>query len=78
MNDRPVVRDAAIKGRGHGPAQTRKEMIDWLKMNYPRVKILALNPLTQQLPNADYNILQNGPEAWLPLVATTMSPLQAG
>jgi len=53
-------------------------MIDWLKMNYPRVKILALNPLTQQLPNADYNILQNGPEACLPLVATTMSPLQAG
>jgi len=67
-----------LKGAVTGPAQTRKEMIDWLKMNYPRVKILALNPLTQQLPNADYNILQNGPEACLPLVATTMSPLQAG
>ncbi len=28
------------------PEQTRKEMVGWLKANYPKVKILALNPLT--------------------------------
>jgi hypothetical protein len=27
-----------------GAEQTRKEMIDWLRQNYPGVKIIALNP----------------------------------
>lgn len=59
---------------GHAaPSQTRKEMVDWLKANYPRAKILVLNPPDQQVQDADYNVLQNGPEAWLPLVRTTMS-----
>ena len=58
---------------GHAaPAQTRKEIVDWLKENYPWAKILALNPPNQQVPNADYNVLENGPEAWIPFVATTI------
>jgi hypothetical protein len=55
---------------GHAaPEQTRKEMLDWLKARYPTAKIIALNPPNQQLPGADYNVLQNGPEAWMSLVA---------
>jgi hypothetical protein len=58
---------------GHAaPAQFRNEMVDWLKANYPKAKILALNPPNQQVSNADYNVLQNGPEAWIPFVATAI------
>lgn len=54
---------------GHGAAeQTRKEMVGWLKAKYAQVRILALNPPNQTLPGADYNVIQNGPEKWLPLV----------
>jgi len=63
---------------GHAaPRHSRKEMVDWLKANYPEAKILALNPPDHQLPNADYNVLQNGPETWIPFVAATMSALGA-
>jgi hypothetical protein len=63
---------------GHAsPSQIRREMVDWLKANYREAKILALNPPDQQLPNADYNALQNGPETWIPFVAATMSSLGA-
>jgi len=55
---------------GHAaPEQTRREMIDWLRKNYPGVKIIALNPVQQSIPIADYNVIQNGPDAWLRLVA---------
>ncbi len=27
-----------------------------------------MNPPCQQMTNADYNALQNGPESWLPIV----------
>jgi len=54
---------------GHAaPEETRREIVSWLKANYPRVKILALNPPRQQMTDADYNALQNGPETWLPIV----------
>jgi hypothetical protein len=54
---------------GHAaPEETRTEMIDWIKVKYPRVKILALNAPHKQLLNADYNITLNGPENWLPIV----------
>jgi len=43
-------------------------MIDWIRVKYPRVKILALNAPHQQLLNADYNVTLNGPENWLPIV----------
>jgi hypothetical protein len=54
---------------GHAaPEQTRREIVDWLKGQYPRVKILVLNPPDQQVLSADYNVRQNGPESWLPIV----------
>jgi short-subunit dehydrogenase involved in D-alanine esterification of teichoic acids len=63
--------DLALFIVGHAaPEQTRKEMVDWLKAKYPNVKVLALNPPNQQLPDADYNVVQNGPEKWLPFVST--------
>lgn len=55
---------------GHAaPEETRREMVDWLWASYPSVKILALNPLNQQIPNADYNAPQNEPENWLPIIS---------
>lgn len=54
---------------GHNaPEQVRREVVDWLKSKYPNVKVLALNPPQQELPNADYNVTLNGPEKWLPIV----------
>jgi len=55
---------------GHAASEeTRREIVDWLKAEYPRVKVLALNPPNQQvLAAADYNVPQNGPENWLPIV----------
>jgi hypothetical protein len=50
------------------PEEYRREMVDWLKTHYPNVKIVALNPPHQPLPNADYNALQNDPESWLSFV----------
>jgi hypothetical protein len=62
---------------GHAaPAETRKEMVTWIRSNYPRAKILALNPPSQKIEIADYNENQNRPESWLPLVATNISALQ--
>jgi hypothetical protein len=56
---------------GHAASErTRTEMIDWLKEKYPKVKVLALNPPNSELPRADYNATQNGPENWLPFVST--------
>ena len=63
--------DIALFIVGHAaPEQMRKEMVEWLKAKYPNVKVLALNPPYQQLPDADYNAVQNGPEKWLPFVST--------
>jgi hypothetical protein len=54
---------------GHAaPEETRREIVNWLKGQYPRVKILVLNPPGQQVISADYNVRQNGPESWLPIV----------
>lgn len=48
------------------PTKVRGEMADWLKANYPKVPILALNPPYQkELEPADYNVVLNGPEEWL-------------
>lgn len=60
--------DLFIVGRA-APEETRNEMVDWLRTSYPRVKILALNPHDQQIPNADYNVTQDGPENWLPFIS---------
>ena len=54
--------------------QTRKEMVDWLKTNFPKVKIVALIPsANHQLPRADYNIVLNDWDEWLALLASTVS-----
>ncbi len=60
---------------GHtAPEQTRKEMVDWLKTNYPNVKIVALIPsANRQLPRADYNIVLNDWDEWLSLLAAASS-----
>jgi CheY-like chemotaxis protein len=56
------------------PDRTRKEMVDWLKENFPKVKIVALVPSTnRQLPRADYNIMLNDWDEWLSLLAATVS-----
>ena len=81
-NEAAKVLLTTLDGHSHGialfmvghaaSAQTRKEMVDWLRANYPKSKILALNPSNQQVPDADYNVLQNGPELWIPFVASTI------
>jgi hypothetical protein len=50
------------------PEETRREMVDWLKTEYPTVKILAINPPDQQVLGADYNVRENDPERWLRVV----------
>ena len=60
---------------GHtAPEQTRKEMVDWLKTNFPKVKIVALNPsANHQLPGADCNVVLNDWDEWLSLLAAVAS-----
>ena len=60
---------------GHtAPEQTRKEMVDWLKANYPKVKIVALAPSKDhQLPAADCNVIINEVDEWLSLLAAAAS-----
>jgi len=60
---------------GHtAPEQTRKEMVDWLKENFPKVKIVALVPSgNRRLPYADYNIVLNDWDEWMSLLAATAS-----
>jgi CheY-like chemotaxis protein len=59
---------------GHtAPEQTRKEMVAWLRANYPKVKIVALNPSNDQLIGADHNVLLNDHDEWLALLAAAAS-----
>ena len=52
--------------------QTRKEMVDWLKANFPKVKVVALIPFaSRQVVRADYNILLNDWDALQSLLAAT-------
>jgi hypothetical protein len=54
------------------PEQTLKEMVDWLKVNFPKAKIVALIPsATPELLHADYNIPQRDWAAWVSLFATS-------
>ena len=56
------------------PEQMRKEMVDWLKANFPMVKIVALIPsANRQLPRADYNVVLNDCDEWMSLLAATAS-----
>jgi hypothetical protein len=60
--------------------QVREEMVLWLKAHYPGVRILALNPpKVSELAGADYNVKLNGPETWLPIIATALrGPQESG
>jgi hypothetical protein len=67
-------RDVDVFVVGHTASeQTRKEMVVWLKTNYPKVKIVALNPSKQHLLGADYNVVVNDHDEWLSLLAATAS-----
>lgn len=64
---------------GHAaPQETRQEIVLWLKAKYPRVKILALNPANQQVPRADYNVRQEDPESWLPIISREVADSNRG
>lgn len=60
---------------GHtAPEETRKEMVDWLKANFPKVKIVALNSsANRQLSGADCNVVLNDWHEWLSLFAAVAS-----
>src|SRR5258708_2911702 len=60
-----IVGDAA-------PEQTRKEMVDWLKVKYPSVRILALNLPGHELAGADYNVKLDSHKPWLPMVGAAV------
>ncbi len=58
---------------GHAaPEQTRKEMVDWLRVNFPKARIVALIPsAVPELLSADYNVPQSDWTAWVSLFATS-------
>jgi len=60
---------------GHSaPEQNRKEMVAWLRANYPAVKILALHPSeNRELAGADYNVVLNDTNEWLSLITAAAS-----
>jgi len=56
------------------PEQTRKEMVDWLKVNFSNVKIVALIPsASRKVPRADYNIILEDGDDWLSAFAAAGS-----
>jgi hypothetical protein len=56
------------------PEQTRKEMVDWLKTNFPRAKVVALIPsVSHQLQRADYNVVLNDWDEWISLLGVATS-----
>ncbi len=58
----------------NAPEETRKEMVDWLKTNFPKVKVVALIPsASHKLPCADYNIVINDWDEWLSLLSAAAS-----
>jgi hypothetical protein len=67
-------RDVRVFIVGHtAPEKTRKEMVAWLKANYPKVKIVALNSSKDQLLGADCNVVLNDHDEWLSLLAAAAS-----
>jgi len=59
---------------GHtAPAETRQEMVAWLKERYAKTKVLAFNPPQQKVAGADYNVQYDGSEKWLPIVSQELA-----
>jgi hypothetical protein len=59
---------------GHtAPKEERQEMVQWLRTNFPDTKILALNlPHQMTLAAVHYNVVLDGPEEWISIIATTV------
>lgn len=56
------------------PEQTKKEMVDWLKMDFPKAKIVALIPsANHRLPRADHNVVLNDWNEWRSFLASMAS-----
>jgi len=56
------------------PEQTRKEMVDWLKANFPKIKIVALIPSADhKLQSADYNVVLNDWDEWISVLGVATS-----
>lgn len=55
------------------PIETWQEMVHWLKAKYPKAILIALNPPDQQLLHTDYNVEQNYPQAWLPIISRELA-----
>lgn len=58
---------------GHtAPDQARKEVLDWLKVSFPKARIIVLIPsTTPELLGADYNVPQRDWAAWVSLFAAS-------
>ena len=54
------------------PKSTREEMVAWLRANYPKGKILALNPAHERLRAVSYNAPLHSPEAWMGIIARAL------
>ena len=49
-------------------------MVDWLKTNFPQVKVVALIPsASQQLQRADCNVVLNDWDEWISLLGVATS-----
>ena len=55
---------------GHGaPAETRREMVLWLKQQFPKIPVIAMNSAgIGPLEGADHNVNLDGQETWLPII----------
>lgn len=67
------IQDVDIFIVGHAaPEHTRREMVDWLKRNFPRIKIVALIPPgNRQLESVDCSVVLNDWNEWLLLLEAT-------
>lgn len=69
------IRNVDVFVVGHAaPEQTRREMVEWLKATFPKVKIVALIPsANRELSRADYNIVLSDWDKWPSLLAVAAS-----
>jgi hypothetical protein len=69
------IRNVDVFVVGHAaPEQTRREMVEWLKTTFPKIKIVALIPsANRELSRADYNIVLNDGDKWPSLLALAAS-----
>lgn len=69
------IRNVDVFVVGHAaPEPTRREMVEWLKATFPKVKIVALIPsANRELSRADYNIVLTDGDKWPSLLAAAAS-----